>query len=86
VTAYLQWLGTGNNNWYGLDMLVNGASAGLIGGMVWSNAYTAAGVTVSGTFTGDLAAGDTLAIAWNVLSGNESPNLGQLNIRMEFPS
>ena len=89
LNVFINWLGTGQNLWYGLDLIVDGTSQELIGGMVWTNAYTDPGATLVATFSGYLAANQTVAIGWNSFSQTAdfavNTLTGQMTIALRFP-
>ena len=88
LNVFMHWLGTGNNQWYGTDLIVDGVNQELMGGMVWDNNFTVAGATLVATFAGYLAAGETVAIGWNALSQTADAVdflSGQMTIALRFP-
>ena len=80
VVAYISLAGTGNNNWYGLTLDINGAPSGLIGGIVWDNNWE--GGAINGIFHGDLTIGDTINLSWSVNGSVITPFDGQFGIRL----
>ena len=89
LNVFMHWLGAGNNQWYGMDLIVDGVNQELMGGMVWDNNFTAAGATLVATFAGYLAANETVAIGWNALSQTanavDDDLSGQMTIALRFP-
>ncbi len=87
--VFVHWLGVGQNNWYGLDLIVDGGNQELMGGTVWTNAYTVAGVTVVASFSGYLAANQTVAVGWNpngfTADFANDTLTGQMTIALRFP-
>ena len=87
IDAYVAWTGTGNNQFYGIDMVIDdGVTPSLItlGNVIWSNSYPAASeVAVSGSFKGDLNAGDKVAMAWDLLGNTvTTPSAGEFSVEL----